>query len=146
MSLQTEIANALNQMLTGKIHDKERYATDNRKFKAFYAVGKNIDGGFVRRKTRGVQAGDGLGNADEQAFELILVASFDDEADSQRTFETQIDAVIDGFISQSVTANGKTYYCRKGKDRSWRLVKNQPAMFAGVLVHYAVLDASFHSL
>lgn len=146
MSLQTEIANALNQMLTGNIHAKERYAKDNRKLKALYAQGDNLNGGFVRRKTRGVQAGDGLGNADEQTFELVMVASFDDEADSQTTFENQIDAVIDGFISQAVTANGKTYYCRKGKDRSWRLVKNQPAMFAGVLVHYAVLDASFQSL
>ena len=147
MTLQKSIAAAVEQMVTGQIHDKERYATNNRDLKSLYCVDDDIDGGFVRRKSRAVTAGDGRGNSDEQSFELILVASFNDVANSSDLFEQRIDDVIDGFLTNNVViANGKQYYCRKGKARSWRLVKNQPAMFAGVLVHYGVLEASFYSL
>ncbi|MBZ9612143.1 hypothetical protein [Rheinheimera maricola] len=140
----SELRNALLARLQslnlGVLHSFERYSTRTKELADCYQFEGRLQGGFLRRPAAKVLAGGSSGNRQRQSFELVLFRSWQDGDASQLLFDEQLDALMADFTNNH-RLNG--WSCVDGERLGFELVRNEPAMFAGVLVHYAVLRISF---
>ena len=138
--LRTALLARLNMLVLGKLHAYERYSRNATKLADCYQFNGRLEGGFLRRITAKVIPGASLGNRRRESFELTLLRSFEDAEQSELLFDDSLDRVIAEF-ENSHQLNGWT--CAVGEQLGFELTRSAPAMFAGVLVHYAVLRITF---
>ena len=138
--LRDGILERLEPLTLGKLHGYERYSRNAAKLAECYQYQGRLEGGFLRRLSARVTPGSSLGNRRRQEFELTLLRSFEDEKESELLFDSAIDRVIAEFANDHKLWN---WSCAVGERLGFELVRNSPAMFAGVLVHYAVLRITF---
>jgi hypothetical protein len=138
--LRDGLLERLQPLSLGKLHGYERYNRNTTTLADCYKVDGRLEGGFIRRLSAKVTPGGSQGNRRRQEFELTLIRSFQDELESELLFDSAIDRVIAEFEN-----NHKLWgwTCSVGDRLGFELVRNTPAMFAGVLVHYAVLRIAF---
>ena len=123
----------------GTVHDRERYANQQSKLAALYGYNGGIRGGFLRRAAyRKVSDDGGHDYTVTTDWEIHYFSSFLDEAESENEFNARIDD-IDAALRADVTLGGAVESTVTPGQSGLALVSNQPAMFAGVLVHYAKL-------
>lgn len=138
--LRNALLGRLNSLNLGKLYAYERYVSKAKDLHDLYVHEGRLQGGFIRRPTAKVTPGGSLGNRTRQDFELTLLRAFDDAGESELHFDNQLDSAIADFTNNH-RLDG--WSCAVGDRLGFELVKNSPAMFAGVLVHYAVLRISF---
>lgn len=138
--LRTALLTRLQLLALGMLHAYERYSTTTKTLAQFYQFEGRLQGGFLRRPAAKVLAGGSSGNRQRQSFELVLFRSWQDDEESQLQFDEQLDALMADFTNSHRLVG---WSCVDGERLGFELVRNEPAMFAGVLVHYAVLRIGF---
>lgn len=143
MSRFTEIRAAINTRLEavpgiGKIQPFERFSKNNRTLKEFYAVGNKIDGGFVRRVRRNSISPNDTVFERTTHWEIVYIRSWRDSLQSSDKFNELLDAIAEAFETD-VTLGGVVATTKENGQAAIQLINSVPAMFAGILVHYAVM-------
>lgn len=138
--LREALLTRLESLGLGVLHGYERYSRNHKELAVHYQWGSIIQGGFLRRPTARVTAGSSQGNRNRQDFELVLFRSWQDGDQSQLLFDESLDSVMYDFANNHSLSG---WSCVSNDRLGFELVRNEPAMFAGVLVHYAVLRISF---
>lgn len=121
----------------GKVYERERYSGTSTKLKDFYVVNGELAGGFIRRTGRRRETPDG-GHTFlvTTTWEIHYFKGFQEATDSERLFDQTLDAIDRAFVLEPTL--GDTVDTIMGDDQAGIvLLTSQPAMFAGVLVHYA---------
>ena len=125
---------ALNTL--GKLHAYERYSKNASDLAKLYSEQGTVAGGFLRwpsARTRMYALG---AYERRQVFELVLIRGWQDEQQSQLTFDQRIEQLQQAFEADQLVGD---WSCIDRDSFGFELMRNEPAMFAGVLVHYAVL-------
>lgn len=121
----------------GQVHERERYSKNANRLKEFYVDEGVLAGGFVRRTAMRRQSPDGGYTFTVlTTWELHYFRAFSEDNDSESDFDQLLDAMDRAFVlDQSL---GGTIDTIVGDEQAaLQLLTSQPAMFAGVLVHYA---------
>jgi len=138
MSARQLLLDRLNSLaILGQLHSHERYLKSEKALKDAFGDGGNLAGGFLRRPRARIRPGGSMGNGDMQQFDLVLIRGWSDEQQSQLQFDNAIDAVMAEFANQHRVGSWTSV---DGDRIGFELMRNEPAMFVGVLVHYAVLN------
>jgi hypothetical protein len=123
----------------GLFHEREKYTKTTSKLKDFYVTEGQIAGGFVRRVARRKESPDaGHTFVVFTTWELHYFCGFQEGADSEVEFDELLDAIDTAFDADQ-TLGGTVDTTVTDEQSGLRLLTSQPAMFAGVLVHYAKL-------
>ena len=123
----------------GKVQSRERYAKTTTALKGFYAQGSKLKGGFVRRASRNRVSPDGGHTyVVTTNWEIHYLASFIDDDESEVEFDAMLDAIEQAF-EEDQTLGGEVEATVTSQQAGVHVTSSQPAMFAGVLVHYAKL-------
>lgn len=138
--LRDGILGRLATLSLGKLHGYERYSRTTTKLVECYQVAGRLEGGFLRRISAKVIPGASQGNRRRESFELTLLRSFEDAEQSELLFDESLDRVIAEFENNHQLIG---WTCAVGDQLGFELIRSAPAMFAGVLVHYAVLRIIF---
>lgn len=138
--LRSALLGRLQGLNLGELHPYERYSRNHKDLVSLYQFDGRIQGGFLRRPTARVTAGGSQGNRNRQDYELVLFRAWQDAEESQLLFDNSLDALMDDFANNHRLSG---WSCVSNDRLGFELVRNEPAMFAGVLVHYAVLRISF---
>ncbi|WP_102798968.1 hypothetical protein [Bowmanella denitrificans] len=134
MTLRDDLLARLNTVPNmGQMHGYERYASNQTVLANLYKSGDTLRGGFIRW-LRGKNTGTW---ERYQTWELVMLQGWNDEQASQVEFDNRIDVLMAGFNRD--TRVGDWYAVDEGA-QGWQLLKNQPALVAGVLCHHATLQ------
>jgi hypothetical protein len=120
----------------GRVHSYERYSKTVKDLIALYTDNGKLAGGFLKRPKAKVTAGGSMGNGKVENYELILVRGWEDAEESQLKFDDALDNLMEEFSKSHRLGDWTSL---DGENIGFELMKNEPAMFGGVLVHYAVL-------
>ncbi|GJM12791.1 MAG: hypothetical protein DHS20C12_11940 [Pseudohongiella sp.] len=149
MSNFTDVRNAIKAKIesvadVGTIQPRERFSKNNKELKAFYTteIGDTgeykLIGGFLRRVTYAGQSANDIYFTRKQAWEFHYLLGWDDENNSEEEFNEKIDAIAEAFETDTTLGNVTATVSSDGTP-PLDLVQSGPAMFGGVLVHYAVM-------
>lgn len=120
----------------GKLHSYERYSKNSKDLTTLYTDSGKLAGGFLKRPRARVRPGSSMGNGRIEQYELVLVRGWEDAEQSQLQFDNALDDLMENFADQHRVGE----WTSVDNDRiGFELVRNEPAIYAGVLVHYAVL-------
>lgn len=123
----------------GLVHAREKYSKTVKKLTEFYLLNGKVAGGFIRRvSTRKESPDTGYTFVVFTTWEIHYFCSFIEDEDSEISFDSLLDAV-DVAFQHDQTLNGTVDATVTDEQAGIRLMTSQPAMFAGVLVHYAKL-------
>ncbi|MDO9477665.1 MAG: hypothetical protein Q7L07_13220 [Pseudohongiella sp.] len=130
-----DVLNTVNGI--GLMHERERYSGTSSKLKEFYVVDGELAGGFIRRVgQRRVTPDGGQTFLVISTWEIHYFRGFQDAGDSELAFDQTLDAIDRAFVLDPTL--GETVDTVMGDEQAGiALLTSQPAMFAGVLVHYA---------
>lgn len=123
----------------GLVHARERYSKSSKTLADFYVHDGVLAGGFIRRRAIRQQSPDTVAHVVWTTWEIELFRALNEGDDSELTFDQVIDEV-DGVFRADQTLNGVVDGTVTEEQAGIRLITQQPAMFAGVLVHYAKLS------
>jgi len=138
MSIRQLLLDRLNSLaVLGQLHSHERYLKSEKALKEAFGSEGGLAGGFLRRATARIRPGGSMGNGDRQQFDLVLIRGWNDEQQSQLQFDNAIDVLMVEFANQHRVGSWTSV---DGDRIGFELTRNEPAMFVGVLVHYAVLS------
>jgi len=123
----------------GRVYSREKYSRTLKKLEQFYVVDDVLAGGFVRRVAfQRVSPDGGHTFVVYTTWEIHYFRGFQEEESSELVFDQLIDAMDRAFVLDQTL--GETIDTIVGEQQSaLQLVSYQPAMFAGVLSHYARL-------
>lgn len=130
----------------GKVYSYERYDNTNnlQKLKALYMHDDKVQGGFLSL-SRGHQETDGGIQGKQRNIELTLFSSWIDSDASQVEFDDKIELLLEDSANDA-RLSGQWMFKHQNGTLGWQLTSNQPAMFAGVLVHMAKLSTTLYTL
>lgn len=137
MSARTQLITRLKALNTlGQLHEFERYSKNTSDLAKLYAHNGIVAGGFLRWTTAKTSM-YALGAFEHRhVFELVLIRGWNDAEQSQLVFDQSIELLQTSFETDQRVGD---WICTESDAFGFELVRNEPAMFAGVLVHYAVL-------
>jgi hypothetical protein len=120
----------------GKLHGYERYSKSASDLANLYSDGGMLAGGFLRWSTAKTRI-YALGAYEHRhVFELVLIRGWNDAQESQLVFDQAMEELQSAFEADQRVGD---WSCTDSDSFGFELVRNEPAMFGGVLVHYAVL-------
>ena len=122
----------------GVVHDYERYADKQSEFKQLYVSEvegvPQVRGWFIRRLAR-KESSSALARARvEMTWRIQGYMGFVDAAQSEKTFDALLDAVVAAF-RRDETLGGIVDSTIVGQDAGLQIEDAGPVMFAGVLCH-----------
>ncbi|MDX1491278.1 MAG: hypothetical protein R3332_08325 [Pseudohongiellaceae bacterium] len=123
----------------GNMYAREKYHKTAKELKNFYVTDDVLCGGFIRRKGLSKRTPDTWTFIVKTYWEIELFKGFSEADDSELEFDTLIDSIGTAFV-ENQTLNNTVDSITTEEQAGIRLVSSQPAMFAGVLVHYAKLS------
>jgi hypothetical protein len=137
MSARSQLLTRLQALTAlGKLHQYERYSKNMTELANLYSQGGVLAGGFLRwasAKTRMYALG---AYEHRHVFELVLIRGWNDAQESQLVFDQAIEQLMVAFETDQRIGD---WSCIDSDSFGFELVRNEPAMFGGVLAHYAVL-------
>lgn len=122
----------------GAVYQYERFAADDKKFRALYAQGATLLGWHVRRVGRREFCDMNIVETD---WEIRGFSALSDGDESELAFDALLDAIFDAWRADP-TLNGAVFYPRDDEAMVPTLADSGPVMFAGVLCHSARLRIS----
>lgn len=120
----------------GLLHSYERYSKGASDLTRLYSQNGVVAGGFLRWSAARIQMYALGAYQHRHVFELVLIRGWQDEQQSQLQFDQSIAQLQQAFETDQRVGD---WGCIDGDSFGFELMRNEPAMFAGVLVHYAVL-------
>lgn len=137
MSVRTQLIERLNLLnALGQLHEFERYSKNTSDLAKLYSLNGIVAGGFLRWSTAKTNM-YALGAFERRhVFELVLVRGWNDGEQSQLVFDQSIEQLQAAFENDHRVGD---WSCINSDAYGFELMRNEPAMFANVLVHYAVL-------
>ena len=140
-SISEAIAALVNSIeAVGVFHPLERFAKSQKDLKEFYVVNGLINGGFVGQVARIKVSADGGGCYTVTTnWELLYYKSFVDADETGNDMNDLLDGIAEVFDSD-LTIGGEVDTTITEQQAGIRLLNSQPAMFCGVLVHYAKMS------
>lgn len=147
MSWRDVLLNRVNAVADfGKVYGYERYDNSNNMtaLKALYLHDEKVQGGFLTL-SRGHQETDGGMQGKQRSVELTLFSSWIDKDASQVTFDDKVELLLEDSANNARIGDAWMFKHQNGT-LGWQLTSNQPAMFAGVLVHMAKLSTTLYTL
>lgn len=137
MSARTQLIARLKALNTlGQLHEFERYSKNISDLAKLYSQNGIVAGGFLRWSTAKTSM-YALGSIEHRhVFELVLIRGWNDAEQTQLVFDQSIEQLQAAFEADHRVGD---WSCMDSGAYGFELARNEPAMFAGVLVHYAVL-------
>jgi len=125
----------------GMVQDYERYAKAMDQLKALYVADGQLRGWFIRREKLTEQGKIQPSSVEYTRWRIQGLMAIDDEAKSELTFDSLVEAVRTGF-RRNDTLNGTVAQCSlpDGSASGIQIDDAGPVMFAGVLCHGARLS------
>lgn len=144
MATRAQIGEAIVAVLQGVagiglVYDRQRYSKSSKILVEFYVQSGVLNGGFVSRPSFKKASPEGHTVIKYNSWEIDLFRAFQESGESELAFDAMIDAIDDAF-DDNQTLDGVVDGIFGEEQVGIRLVKSQPAMFAGVLCHYAKLS------
>ena len=144
MSSSAQIRTAILTVLQGVsgiglVYERQRYSKSSKTLMEFYVQGGVLQGGFISRKGFKKVSPEGHTFTVLTTWEIDLFRAFQESGDSELAFDAVIDSIDEAFIADQ-TLGGVVAATVTEEQAGIRLLTSQPAMFAGVLVHYAKLS------
>lgn len=138
--IRTAILAVLNTVESiGLMYDREKYSKNAKQLAEFYVQDGLLSGGFIRRRSLVKESPDTFTFIVKTNWEIELFRGFQESENSELAFDLMIDAIDEAFIADQ-TLGGVVDTTVTPDQAGIRLVTSQPAMFGGVLVHYAKLS------
>ena len=137
MSARTQLIARLKALNTlGQLHEFERYSKNISDLAKLYSQNGIVAGGFLRWSTAKTSM-YALGAFERRhVFELVLIRGWNDAEQSQLVFDQSIEQLQSAFEADHQVGDWR---CIDNDAFGFELMRNEPAMFANVVVHYAVL-------
>lgn len=123
----------------GRMYDREKYSKNTKGLTEFYVQDGMLAGGFIRRRSLVKDTPETFTFIVRTNWEIALFRAFQESENSELAFDALIDAIDEAFIADQ-TLGGVVDTHVTPEQAGIRLITSQPAMFGGVLVHYAKLS------
>lgn len=144
MSSSAQIRTAILAVLQdvegiGLVYERQRYSKSSKTLMEYYVQDGVLSGGFISRKALKKASPEQQTFIVMTTWEIDLFRAFQESEESELAFDALIDAIDEAFIADQTLA-GVVDATVTDEQAGIRLLTSQPAMFAGVLVHYAKLS------
>ena len=129
----------------GLVHGYERYAVEERAFKALYMAEGKLLGWFVRREGVVEKPLNGTVGDEETRWIIRGFMGLSDADQSELVFDDLIDAIRDAFRADD-RLGGAVISCTTEARAGIELLASEPVMFANTLCHSARLGLTTKTL
>jgi hypothetical protein len=131
----------------GLVHDYERYAAEQSRFRQLYGAGGRILGWNISRVAARETFVDTGRWSVLTSWRIKGYMSLDDADQSEKLFDARIDAIRDAFRADDELGGAVLTSIRPDNSESGIQVLDQrPVLFAGVLCHHALLGLTTQHL
>lgn len=123
----------------GLVYERQKYSKNAKSLVEYYVQDGVLQGGFITRRAFKKFSPEGHTFVVMTSWEIDLFRAFQESEDSELAFDALIDEVDEAFIADQ-TLGGVVDATVTDEQAGIRLMTSQPAMFGGVLCHYAKLS------